>query len=70
MTKKVILFIFCIICCIVISWAITCGFIKLIAICFGLEFSWKIATGIWLTLGLIGSFLWRGDRIIYEKSQK
>lgn len=70
MTKRVVLFIFYIICCIVMSWVVTCGFIKLITICFGFEFSWKIATGIWLTLGLIGSFVWRGDRIIYEKSQK
>lgn len=31
-----------------ISWIVTCGIIKLITICFGLAFSWGVATGIWL----------------------
>ena len=38
-----------------ISWIITCGIIKLITICFGLTFSWAIATGIWLILCLLKS---------------
>lgn len=37
------------------SWLITCGIIKLITWCFGLTFSWPIATGIWLILWLLGS---------------
>ena len=37
-----------------ISWILTCGIIKLITLCFGLTFSWAIATGIWLVLMLIG----------------
>lgn len=41
--------------CYAISWLITCGIIKLITICFGLTFSWAIATGIWLILCLLGS---------------
>lgn len=36
-----------------ISWAITCGIIYLITLCFGLVFSWPIATGIWLILLLL-----------------
>lgn len=40
--------------CYAISWAITCGVIYLITVCFGLEFSWLIATGIWLILCLLG----------------
>lgn len=36
------------------SWILTCGVIKLITICFGLTFSWAVATGIWLILCLIG----------------
>ena len=36
-----------------ISWILTCGIIKLITICFGLTFSWAIATGIWLILCLL-----------------
>ena len=40
-----------------ISWLITCGIIKLITICFGLTFSWSVATGIWLCLMLLNQFL-------------
>lgn len=36
-----------------ISWLVTCGVIKLITICFGLTFTWPIATGIWLILLLL-----------------
>ena len=39
----------------VISGIITCGIIKLITICFGLTFSWAIATGFWLILCLLKS---------------
>ena len=39
----------------VLSWALTCGIIKLITLCFGLTFSLAIATGIWLVLWLLGS---------------
>lgn len=39
----------------VISWLITCGLIKLITLCFGLTFSWAIATGIWLLMALLRS---------------
>lgn len=35
------------------SWIITCGIIKLITMCFGVAFSWKIATGIWLIICLL-----------------
>lgn len=31
-----------------LSWIVTCGIIKLITMCFGLTFSWGVATGIWL----------------------
>lgn len=33
-----------------ISILVTSGIIKLICICFGLEFSWRIAIGIWLIM--------------------
>ena len=36
-----------------ISWGICCGLLKLISICFGLNFSIKVATGIWLALAFI-----------------
>ena len=36
-----------------VSWFATCGVVYLITLCFGLEFSWLIATGIWLILILV-----------------
>ncbi len=36
-----------------LSWIVVCGIMKLITLCFGLEFSWAISTGIWLILALI-----------------
>lgn len=30
------------------SWLITCGLVKLIGLCFGFAFGWKIGTGVWL----------------------
>ena len=33
-----------------ISWIATCGIIKLITMCFGWNFSWAIATGVWLVI--------------------
>lgn len=38
-----------------LSWIVVCGIIKLITICFGLAFSWAIATGIWLIYILLKS---------------
>lgn len=36
-----------------ISWLITCGIIALICACFDLTFTWGVATGIWLIMGLL-----------------
>ena len=36
-----------------LSFLITAGIIKLIFVCFGLAFSWKIALGVWLILFLL-----------------
>lgn len=41
--------------CYGISWIVTCGIIKLITMCFGREFSWEIATGIWLIICILKS---------------
>lgn len=41
--------------CYGISWIVTCGIIKLITMCFGLEFSWAVATGIWLIIRILKS---------------
>ena len=35
-----------------VSWIVTCGVIKLITMCFGWQFKWSIATGIWLVMCL------------------
>lgn len=40
---------------IALSWLVTCGLVKLITLCFGLVFSWPIATGIWLVMILLRS---------------
>ena len=31
-----------------IGWLVSCGVFWLIALCFGLEFSWAWSTGLWL----------------------
>lgn len=38
-----------------ISWLITCGVTKLITLCFGIDFTWGIGTGVWFSLFLIGT---------------
>lgn len=43
-----------------ISWALTCGLIYLIAICFGLSITLPIATGVWLVCVLINIAIKRG----------
>lgn len=35
-----------------VSWAVTCGIIWLVTLCFGWEFKLSIATGIWLVMWL------------------
>ena len=44
-----------------LSWIMTCGFFKLITLCFGWTFSWKVATGIWLIICFVKILLARGD---------
>jgi hypothetical protein len=53
----ILLGIFIILLCLALSWGITIGIIALICACFGLTFSLPIATGIWLVLVLLSSFL-------------
>lgn len=36
-----------------LSWIVTCGVFKLITLCFGWEYTWGTATGIWLIMYLI-----------------
>lgn len=38
-----------------VSWVVTCLLVKLVAWCFGLAFSWKVATGIWVVLFILKS---------------
>ncbi len=42
-----------------VSWILTCGIIKLITLCFGLNFNWLIATGIWLIMCVVQSIFKR-----------
>lgn len=55
--KYILMYIGLFIVAFVASWLITCGFIKLITWCFGLAFSWPIATGIWLCLCLLSTII-------------
>ena len=43
-----------------LSWIISCGFFKLITLCFGWTFSWKVATGIWIIICFVKLLLARG----------
>lgn len=52
---SVLIFITVIAVCYGLSWIVTCGIIKLIAMCFGWTFKWSIATGIWLIIYLLQS---------------
>lgn len=59
--KKKVIYIICgllgiIIAALLISYLSTVGIFKLICICFGWEFSWALATGIWLVLMLVSAF--------------
>jgi len=51
--EHIIVMLFIIILALTLSWAITIGLVKLICICFNINFSLKIATGIWLILCLL-----------------
>lgn len=44
-----------------LSWALTCGIIKLITICFSWKFKWPIATGIWLIMCVAQSIFSKGN---------
>lgn len=37
------------------SWAVVCGILYAVALCFGLAFKLSVATGIWLILFLLSS---------------
>lgn len=40
-----------------VSWGVCAGFVWLITLCFGLEFSIATATGVWLCLVMAGVFV-------------
>ena len=39
----------------VCSWLFTCGIVKILTLCFGLDFSWGVATGIWIIWWIFNS---------------
>ena len=41
-----------------LSWAITCGLVYLITLCFGWTFTWAIGSGVWL-IGLLLSGIFK-----------
>ena len=56
-TLGVLIFILAVMLAYAFSWIITVGVIKLITVCFGLTFKWSVATGIWLCLCVIQTWL-------------
>ena len=51
--KYILMYIGLFLAALIVSWLMTCGIVKLITWCFGVAFSWPIATGIWLITCLI-----------------
>lgn len=45
-----------------ISWIATCGVVYLITLCFGWDFSWLMATGVWASAYLIKSLFFRNKK--------
>lgn len=43
------------------SWIITCGVFKLITLCFDWEYTWGMATGLWLIIYLFRLVFSSGD---------
>ena len=42
-----------------LDWLVACGIIKLITVCFSWNFSWLVATGIWLVSLFVRSWMKR-----------
>ena len=53
-------------CAYAFTWIVTCGVIKVITLCFGWDFSWFIATGIWLIMVLLKDVFKRRNSHEYD----
>lgn len=51
--KKLLIVVLFVVAINALSWAVTCGIVKILSLCFGFVFSWKLATGIWLACLLL-----------------
>lgn len=49
-----------------LSWIVTCGVFKLVTLCFGWEFTWGTATGVWLIMYLAKQVFSMGDVRVRE----
>lgn len=38
------------------SWLLTCGIVKLICLCLGIIFTWKLGTAVWILMTLLRIF--------------
>lgn len=45
-----------------ITWIATCGVVYLITLCFGWDFSWLMATGVWASAYLIKVLFFRSKK--------
>ena len=60
LVKELIMFLVSLSIVLFMSWLIACGIIKMITMCLGIVFSWKIATAIWLITVFINGFIRKG----------
>lgn len=52
---KILVVAIIVVCATGFSLLLTAGIFKLICLCFGLTFTWKVAAGVWLVLFLLGT---------------
>ena len=48
------------------DWAIMCGIIKLITMCFGMKFKFSVATGIWLIIFVVRRAIKSAIRVHFD----
>lgn len=53
--KNILKYIPLIIMFLLLSWLVTCGLVKILTLCFDFDFSWKMATGVWVGLSIVQS---------------
>jgi hypothetical protein len=55
--KDILILVFTWVIALFLSWAGTCFVVWLIMLCFGVHFTWPIATGVWLIILVLRSII-------------